>query len=142
MSILQGEFERLIGLSKVFEDSSALSLCEKWSRDIVSVSSKDAFVLHYNLSSFNIEKFSYHKTYRKTIPLLRFDLNRHTNPDGVVFEGAHIHIYQEGFDDKIAFPVSEIGISTEDELKREEVLERFLDYCNVGAITIEPIMNI
>jgi len=140
MSITQTEFDCLIQMQKRFQKDNVIHLGSAWSRDIISIESKDIFILHYNLSSIDIRKFSYHKTYRKTIPLLRFDFKRHTNPDGKIFKGAHVHIYREGFDDKFAFPVSEIGID-ENNLTKDKVLESFLQYCNViNSPNIIPIL--
>ena len=63
--------------------------------------------------------------------LLRFDaLGRHTNPDGKSFDGPHVHIYKDGYDDKFAFSVSEIGID-ENNLQTDAVLIQFLTYCNI-----------
>lgn len=59
---------------------------------------------------------------------------RHTNPDGETFDGPHIHLFREGFDDKFAFPVSEIGVDLADGM--DIVLKRLLAYCYVTTIPV------
>ncbi|MER3497987.1 MAG: hypothetical protein C4308_04815 [Chitinophagaceae bacterium] len=62
--------------------------------------------------------------------MLRYDNGgRHTNPDGVLFEGPHVHLYREGYNDKFAFPVSEISVSVNDPM--EEVFKKIMHFCNV-----------
>ena len=131
MSITQQEFEYLISLQKQFDDASPIDLSLKWTRELSAVDTNDKFIIDYYMGSVRIEKYTYNKRYRKSIILLRYDsVGRHTNPDGVVFEGPHVHIYRENFDDKFAFPVTEIGLS-EDQTSRDNVLSRFLQYCNI-----------
>lgn len=131
MSITQDSFAHLMSLDKSFEDMSDISLDGRWAKEIISNESKDVFILHYTVGRLCLDKFSYNKNYRKSIPLLRFcSSKRHTNPDGTVFEGAHVHVYREGFGDKVAFPIEEIGL-TDIDLSKGTVLESFLDYCNV-----------
>ena len=68
-------------------------------------------MLDFYRGSFELTKYTINKRYRQTITLLRYDNGgRHTNPDGELFEGAHVHLYREGFNEKFAFPVSKIGI--------------------------------
>ncbi len=57
---------------------------------------------------------------------------RHTNPDGVTFDGPHVHLFREGFDDKFAFPVADIGVISGDRM--DVVLLKLMQYCNVTTI--------
>ena len=71
--------------------------------------------------------------------MLRFDSSgRHTNPDGNIFDGPHLHIYKDGYDDKFAFPVSTIGVD-EKNCDKAVVLSNFLSYCNIN--NCPPIQN-
>jgi len=136
MSITQPEFDYLIQLKKEFQKRDELLLGPaplKWSRDIISLFSKDAFLLDYYRGSLEIKKYTYNKRYRTSIPLVRFDsFGRHTNPDGQKFVGPHIHIYKEGFDDKFAYPIDSIGADLSTSM--QEVLVKFLKYCNIQNI--------
>ncbi|TSA27051.1 MAG: hypothetical protein D4R67_06730, partial [Bacteroidetes bacterium] len=100
---------------------------------INAVKTKDTFILDFYRGSFELLKYTYNKRYRQIIILLRYDAKgRHANPDGENFDGPHVHIYKEGFDDKFAYPASDIGIEESDDM--ETVLVKFLRYCNVKSI--------
>ncbi|MBA7515330.1 hypothetical protein ES705_07369 [subsurface metagenome] len=136
MPITQAEFDYLIKLEKRFETSHELVLGPaplSWERNINAIKTKDTFIFDFYRGSFELSKYTYNKRYRQTIILLRYDANgRHTNPDGATFDGPHVHIYKEGFDDKFAYPVTDIGIDETDGMKA--VLEKFLIYRNVKSI--------
>ncbi|MFH0856986.1 MAG: hypothetical protein V1860_03755 [bacterium] len=118
-------------MRKSFREDYPIVFNKKWSRDIISLESKDTFILDYYVGRIQLIKFTYNKRYRASIILVRFDSHGlHTNPDNKQFDGPHVHIYKEGFDDKFAFPVSEIGVD-ENAIGKEEVLKTFLNYCNV-----------
>ena len=132
MSLTQEEFDYIIGLDKYFTEEDGIKLAGNWSRDIHAPETKDTFILDYYRGKIELKKFTYKKRYKKTIVLLRFDASgRHTNPDGERFEGAHVHLYKEGYDDKFAYPISKIGIDSNN-LKSDEVLKRLLAYCHIG----------
>jgi hypothetical protein len=136
MPITQTEFDYLIKLGKRFEEANELVLGPaplSWERNIIAIKTKDTFILDFYRGSFELSKYIYNKRYRQTIILLRYDAKgRHTNPDGATFDGPHVHIYKEGFDDKFAYPVTDIGIDETDGM--EAVLGKFLTYCNVKSI--------
>jgi hypothetical protein len=112
----------------------------QWSKKIISISTKESFLFDFYRGSFELSKYTFNKRYRQTIILLRYDNGgRHTNPDGVLFEGPHVHFYREGYNDKFALPVFEIGVAVVDSL--EIVLKKILDFCNVKRFpTIEVPM--
>lgn len=136
MSITQQEFDYLMQLKKQFQEKNELLLGpapHKWSRDIISTTSTEIFILDFYRGSIEIKKYTFHKRYKTCIPLVRFDSwGRHTNPDQQKFVGPHIHIYKEGYDDKFAYSVDVIGIN--DQNSMEDVLVKFLKYCNVENI--------
>lgn len=139
MSISQQEYDYLMALDKVFDDpSELLSLGPPpldWSRPINAPATKDKFLLDFYRGSFELTKYTFNKRYRQTVILLRYDsLGRHTNPDGVTFDGPHLHLYREGYNDKFAFQVEHIGISEADD--RADVLKKILWYCNVQPIPV------
>ena len=142
MMISQEEYDRLIQIKKVFVEQEELNLAYSWSRKLISKTTKDEFILDYNRGGrIDIIKFSYNKRYKTNIILLRYDIGRHTNPDGNVIKGPHVHLYKEGFNDRWAFPVREIGISPNEQEKREVVLKRIFSYCNiVNYPAIQPIL--
>lgn len=95
------------------------------------------FILNYcRNSTIKISKYSLNKRYRGSITLLRYCSDKpHTNPSeygGKHFVGPHLHIYKEGYDDKIAVDPSEIGIPVGSSI--ETVLKKILEFFNVSNI--------
>ena len=141
MGITQSEYNYLIQEDKAFEDvETSIKLGPapiKWKRIINTINGKETFLFDFYRGSFEITKYTYNKRYRQTIVLLRYDNGgRHTNPDGQFFDGPHVHLYREGYDDKFAFPIFEIGVSPSDSM--EEVFKKIAQYCNIITIpTIE-----
>ena len=133
MSITQEEFDYLIKQEKVFDELDPIELAPppmEWTRSLTAPETKEKFLLDFFRSGFELTKYTYNKRFRQTIILVRYDsMGRHTNPDGVTFNGPHVHLYREGFNDKFAFPVSELGIDDNDRMNI--VLEKLLTYCNV-----------
>lgn len=134
MAITQAEYEFLMRQDKVFDDlTNSIQLAPaplQWTRQINSLASKEIFNLDFYRGSFELTKYTVNKRYRQTVIMLRYDNGgRHTNPDGVFFEGPHVHLYREGYNDKFAFPVSEITVSVNDPM--EEVFKKIMHFCNV-----------
>lgn len=134
MSLTTAEARFLLGVEKVFNNNEAILLGPapmKWTREMTSTDNHHLFLLDYHRGTIRLEKFSSNNRYRTNIVLLRYcSAVRHTNPDGTTFSGPHVHIYQEGFDDKIAFPISEIGLLSETPTI-EEVMMCFLGHINI-----------
>ena len=139
MAITQAEFDFLMKEDKLFDDlSSPIQLGPapiQWTRQINAVATKEVFLLDFFRGSFEVSKYTVNKRYRQTVILLRYDNGgRHTNPDGVLFEGAHVHLYREGYNDKFAFPVSEIGVDKSDSM--DAVFSKIMHFCNVKKFPI------
>ena len=139
MAITQAEFDFLMSEDKSFDDlASPIQLGPapiQWTRQINAVATKEVFLLDFYRGSFEISKYTVNKRYRQTVILLRYDNGgRHTNPDGVLFEGAHVHLYREGYNDKFAFPVSEIGVDKSDSM--DAVFTKIMNFCNVKIFPI------
>ena len=60
---------------------------------LISVDNRENFILDVTRSSINLEKGSYQNRVRRTVVLVRlcFGDKPHTNPDGNVIEGSHLH---------------------------------------------------
>ena len=136
MSITQQEFDHLIAFEKAFDEADMLILGPppaSWSREMTAPSTRDKFILDFRRGGFEISKYSYNKRYRQTIIMVRYCSSvRHTNPDGVTFDGPHVHLFREGYDDKFAFPVSDIGVTVGEGM--DVVLMKLLRYCNVTGV--------
>lgn len=144
MSITQTEFDFLINQEKSFDDLlSPIKLGPspiQWSRQINAIKNNEFFLLDFYRGSFELSKYTINSRYRQIIVLLRYDNGgRHTNPDGQLFEGPHVHLYREGFNGKFAFPVSEIGVVNSDSM--ETVFTKIMHFSNVKKFpTIEVTM--
>lgn len=144
MGITQAEYIFLMEQDKIFEDPiTPIQLGPaplQWVRQINSLTSKEVFLLDFYRGSFELSKYTINKRYRQTVIMLRYDNDgRHTNPDGVFFEGAHVHLYREGFNDKFAFPISKMNVSSTDTI--EEIFKKILHFCNIKQmLTIEVSM--
>lgn len=139
MSISNEEFNYLITLQKEFEGNQEISLGPppvSWTRSLVGVSQREFFLLDYRRGSIEFSKFTLNNRYRTAIVLLRFDSSGiHRNPPergGELFQGPHFHIYDEEFDDRVAYPISELKLS--ETFSPEEAISKFLDYINVTNI--------
>jgi hypothetical protein len=131
MSITQSDFNNIIKEEKIFSDLinplelSPAPIC--WTREIKAINSKNIYLLDFYRGSFELTRYTYNKRYRQSLILLRYDSGgRHTNPDGVTFDGPHV-----------AYPISDLNI--EDTNSIDEVLDKLLQFCNVIK---RPVINI
>ena len=71
------------------------------------------------------------RTERQVVILARLDFGgaMHTNPDGQDVQVPHLHLYQEGFGDKWAYPLPADAFS--DPADRWKLFEEFMTYCNI-----------
>jgi hypothetical protein len=132
----QNDADRLLNMLKqIISSDRTITFPEPGKYLTLEIQSDDEtekFIIDVNRKgSLKITKCTYQTRYKKTIPLLRVDIDGqpHTNPDGTEIPCPHIHIYREGFDDKWAFPLEEhIATNPEDLLM---VLMDFLSYNHI-----------
>jgi len=137
MTLTQAEYDFIMSQDKFFDDPvSTIHLGPapiQWVRQINSAFKTEIYLLDFYRGSFELTKYTINKRYKQTIILLRYDSDgRHTNPDGEKFEGAHIHLYKEGYNDKYAFSVSKIGLVETDGM--EVVFNKIMHFCNIKKI--------
>ncbi len=81
--------------------------------------------IELNIGSLNNRAHDY-------IVLMRLCIGKdkiHKNPDGQKIIGHHVHVYKEGFGDKIVYPAEDYGFEdSEDFLKS---IKKFLQICNI-----------
>ncbi|WP_404989330.1 DUF6978 family protein [Clostridium culturomicium] len=137
----QIESELLLDMDKEFEDKSSIQIKSertKIQKKILSIHSKDEFILDIDRNSINLSKIKYQSRHKRTNTiLLRIDTaggGRHLNPDGEFIPCPHIHIYKEGYGDKWAYPLDE-NIFT-DPSNPSQLLQDFLTYFNVKKIPV------
>ena len=76
------------------------------------------------------------QTRRLSDPLVRIDIDdraAHTNPDGTVIKGSHVHIASEEYGCRWAFPVGseEFATIAGDGTTIPEIFESFREYCSI-----------
>lgn len=112
MSLTQDEADYLMRLEKKFTSDAPLILGAgplKFVRTLISGDGREQFLLDVHRGSLSLKKYTFQERARVIIPLVRVDVGetlRHTNPDGMLVEGSHIHIYREGYDVKFASPLA------------------------------------
>lgn len=127
------KIEYLLDIEKYYLDSQSYkfpSLGGKLSIPLKSSDKNEDFILDITRSHINISKNTFQNRARKTIVLLRLDIDSapHQNPNGEKLGGTHLHIYKEGYGDKFAYPLPDDfkncnGIS--------DYLDKFMDYCHI-----------
>lgn len=127
----QSDADRLISMDKKFpgEMLSYPVNGGKISFEIRSLDDDECFIIDVNPSKMTLNKVTHQERYRKSIVLVRFDMNStsHINPDGERISGNHVHVYREGYGDSFAIELPEcFDIST-----KYNALISFLRYCNV-----------
>jgi len=141
MSLTQAEADYLMLLEKRFTSDEPLTLGTgplKFSRTLISEDGREQFLLDVHRGSLSLKKYTFQERARVIVPLVRVDIGktlRHTNPDGTLIEGSHIHIYREGYDVKFASPLDEFPFRAPDDMII--VFEDFARFC--GITMIPPI---
>jgi len=89
--------------------------------------------------SINIKQVKYQNRARKTICLVRLELEGppHINPDGEEVPCPHIHLYREGAGLKWAYTIDKNLFTNVENL--DTTLNDFYEYCN---ITRKPIVEL
>ncbi len=134
--LTQAEYNTLMQLIKEFKEDDELNLNDRWNREVLAPETGDMFVLDFYRGRIEFKKFSINKRYKKTVILIRFCSHGfHTNPDGTQLKGPHLHLYKEGYDDKFAVDIKQIGATESSSMT--EIMEKFLEYCKINKIPIK-----
>ena len=141
VELTQGEADELREMEKIRADDSNHIFPGPGSQISIPLYSRDRaheFSLDISRGRIDLAKIKYQNRVYQRIPLLRLDLGYkpHRNPDDTIISEPHIHIYQEGYMDKWAYPLStdtyvKIFTNLDD---KWTTLRNFLDFCNI----VEP----
>lgn len=132
----QKQIDELLDILKIVkyqkEDFSFPQYGTKQALEAFSKDNKEKFLIDIQptKSKRRGKKITFQERYNKDIILLRLDLfgPPHTNPDGKIISGNHLHIIREEFDERFAIEIPESFIDVED---RVQTLIDFLKYCKV-----------
>lgn len=134
LSLSQEEADYLITIEKLSNNQSYINLPDlRGTVDILFYDyyKKEEFIISYNRHYINLSKRNHHLRCRKSIGLVRLDLDGppHRNPDGIEIRPRHLHLYREGYALKWAYEVPKKSFSNLDD--SFVTLQDFLKYCNV-----------
>ena len=81
--------------------------------------------------TIRLSKLKYQTRGRKVIVLVRLDIDGspHTNPDGIILAGTHIHLYREGYEAKWAYPLDPSVFRDPGDMV--VAFEDFCNYCHI-----------
>jgi hypothetical protein len=76
--------------------------------ELASVDAREHFLLDIWRGTLRLTKLKFQNRARTIVVLVRLDVDGapHTNPDGQRLSGTHLHLFQEGYDDRWAFPIN------------------------------------
>lgn len=131
--LTQSEINYLLNLEKNYVGTQKYkypTLGGKLNIQLSSPDRNEEFILDITRSNISLTKNTFQNRARGSIILLRLDLDPapHRNPDGEIITGTHLHIYREGYGDKIAYPLPECFDKC---TNARDFLEKFMDYCHI-----------
>ena len=145
MSLPQEEADRLIEMEKRFVDSDVLELSQSMAMDYVremtSLDGRERSLLDVWRSRRRTAYLRYQTRARQCIILARLDIDgpRHRNPplgsdaEARWLSGTHLHLYREGYDDRIAFELADVpDFSFTTPLALTQTFAEFLGFCHVA----------
>jgi hypothetical protein len=146
MPLTQAEADQLLTMPKAFIDARPIELTLTMpmdqDRELISADRREGFILTIERGRRKRTRLKYQTRARKIIVLARLDLDGapHRNPDdasyrpGEWLHGTHLHLYREGFEDRVAFELADVEDrpfrNTQDAVKS---LEDFLRFCGVAS---------
>lgn len=106
IDITQSEADALIQMEKRFVDDKDWifpAAGQRIALELTSVDRRENFMLDVTRAQIKLTKATYQNRARQAIILLRLDLDGapHRNPDGEEIPCPHLHVYREGFGDKV-----------------------------------------
>jgi hypothetical protein len=138
----QDDADALLAMPKRFDGMMMLSLPVGSDQrfDLLGVPHpEERFVMDLWRGRRNALKLKFQTRGRKVVILARLDINGapHTNPDGEVVGGTHLHLFREGFGDKWAAPIDPAAFRDVDD---HGLI--FDDFCKLCAVINAPPMQV
>ena len=138
--LTQTEADALIAMEKTFEIRRTITIPvgTDQTHELVGADQRERFLLDIWRGTLRISKVKYQTRGKKVVVLVRLDIDGapHTNPDGTRIDGAHLHIYREGFEDKWAYP-----IDPEEFSNLSDIYHAFRDFCRYCNIRNVPSLQ-
>lgn len=144
MPLTQAEADELLLMSKMFLDEAPIEFSlgqpMDYDRPLRSADRREEFLLTIERGRRKRIRLKYQTRARRVIVLARLDLNgrRHKNPPDSPYrpedwiDGTHLHLYREGFEDRIAFTLPDAPRWTDPTVTDAiPALEKFMRYCGI-----------
>ena len=144
MPLTQAEADGLLEMPKVFVDPAPLEFSLNQSMDydrvLHSTDRREEFLLTIERGRRKRIRLKYQTRARRVIILARLDLNGapHRNPPEAPYRPGewlgetHLHLYREGFDDRIAYTLADVpGWPDRNVVEGIPALEHFMRYCRI-----------
>lgn len=131
--LTQAEADALLRMGKVYNGPPTIALEAGDSEvyELIGDDTRETFVLDVSRGRINFQKVKYQHRVRIAVGLARLDLNAapHTNPDGTVVSGRHLHVYREGYGLKWAYDLDPAMFPDPDDIGG--CFARFCHYCSI-----------
>ena len=132
--LTQAEAEWLIALDKFADGSKSIAIpaSGKLTVPLASSDSREDFLLDIEHGRrINLTRRKLQNRAREIVPLVRLDFGDaapHRNPDDEDIPAPHLHLYREGYEDKWAYPATDVFTATGDFWL---TLDEFMRYCHI-----------
>ena len=137
--LTQPEADILIQMKKSFVKRGIISITPgtDQTHDLISADKRERFLLDLWRGTLRLSKLKFQTRGHKVIVLARLDIDGapHTNPDGEILDGTHLHIYREGYEDKWAEPLSNDDFISPSNIR--QIYEDFCRYCNIETLPFQ-----
>jgi hypothetical protein len=143
-SLSQSEADALLHMLKEFRESAPIRFAVQTPMDdehvLLSQDHREEFILTIERGNRKRARLKYQTRGRKIVVLARLDLDgpHHRNPSNAPYRPnerlpcPHLHLYQQGFDDRVAFIPSDVpDFNLRDPANGLACLEDFLAFCKV-----------
>lgn len=136
----QAEANELLQMAKMRVDSTIYPFLVSGETTVIPLTAQNGnvpFILDLWKHGLAIHRVKYQNRAHKAFVLVRLDFgHRHENPDGTQASERHIHIYHEGYLDKIAYPLPYDPFPKSGSYW--DFYQIFLNFCN---IVLPPLLQ-
>ncbi len=146
-ALSQAEADALLALPKIFKSDDPLEFSMTTPMDhecvLLSNDRREEFILTIERGNRKRARLKYQTRARKIVVLARLDLDgpAHRNPPDSPHRPnerllcPHLHLYREGFEDRVAYLVSDVSdFTVKNTSNGLSWLEDFLKFCHVDGV--------
>lgn len=136
MELSQGLADQYRKAPKRLKNKTQLKLNAEFQicgEELISDEFGDIFKLDMRKNKIELKVLNCNTRAHDCFVLVRLDVNdrEHKNPDGTKVGETHLHIYKEGFNDRIAYDPKKYGFSDFDNVPK--LIIQFARFCNINT---------